>query len=85
MKLKKKTTTVEEVEIEISFPYHVKLSDYLFARIESEEEFMRVGLYPHSTFIERGKNSFSVESIISNEPITEDEFTEAYLKAKEQL
>jgi hypothetical protein len=85
MKLKKQITTVEEVEIEISFPYHVKLSDYLFARVDSEEEYLRVGLYPHSTFIEKGVNSFSVETLISNEPITEDEFTEAYLKAIDLL
>lgn len=81
MKITKKVTKVEEVEIDIETPFYAK-QDGSYFRINSETDTLKLTLLDGSNYIAIiSGGMFNIEDAAKGEQITSDEFNEVFTKA----
>lgn len=85
--MKVKKTTVEEIDVEMSFPMFLKQNDYCYYKVIDENNFIRVINFSAliKFGIEYDNNKFVIENIIANEQVTESEFMAMYNHVKDKL
>lgn len=86
MKITKKITTVETVDLEVSLPYFTKRQDRYYVAVITESDAIHVDLVEFATLPPSYRIKFQPFSQSDlGEPITQAEFEAAYVKANDYL